>query len=70
DFNQVLCVRAKLDNQRIIRQQGAFLLFGMQESSKLTQANITASWIKNKLVIPKDSKNSILESLKSFGISK
>lgn len=70
DFNKVLCVRAKLENQRIIRQQGAFLLFGMQNETKLKQADIESSWIKEKILIPKEFKQSILDSLKSFGISK
>lgn len=70
DFNQVLCVRAKLDNQRIVRQQGSFLIFGMQETSKLEQANINPKWIRQKIIVPKEYKSKILNSLKSFGISK
>lgn len=70
DFNQVLCVKAKLDNQRIVRQQGSFLLFGMQETSKLEQANIDPAWIREKIIVPKEYKSKILKSLKSFGISK
>jgi hypothetical protein len=38
-INTVLCVKSKLNNPRIIRQDGAFLLFGINDN-KLTPAKI------------------------------
>lgn len=70
DFNQVLCVRAEFNNPRIIRQQGAFLLFGMQENSKLNPAEINKDWVAHKIRIPKEYKSHILEELRVFGISR
>ena len=72
DLQRVLCVRAKLNNQRISRQQGCFLLFGIGDS-KTEPAAIPDEWqrfapnskkilVKNKVIIMKE--------LKSFGISK
>ena len=42
DFEQVLCVRAKLNNIRISRQQGCFLLFGIniKDGKKFTPDKI------------------------------
>ena len=73
DISRVVCVRAKLNNPRIIRQQGCFLLFGMNEE-KQNCAEIEETWIRscndNKLIINKEFKNEILKELKSFGISR
>ena len=73
DLSRVVCVRAKLNNPRIIRQQGCFLLFGMNEE-KQNCAEIEETWIRscndNKLIINKEFKNEILKELKSFGISR
>lgn len=79
DFNRLVCVRAKLNNPRIIRQQGCFLLFGIN-NEKLIKAEVAQSWKRtlsgeadsddeNKLIIKDDAKGKILEELKSFGIS-
>ena len=74
DFNRVLCVRAKLNNYRIMRQQGCFLIFGMNET-KSKPAYLNNKWKKlvdNKyrIIIPKENKESILQGLRTFAISK
>ena len=72
DFVRVLCVRAKLNNARISRQQGCFLLFGIS-NNKLRPASIPDGWqrkAKNGQKFIVKNKESIMEELKSFGISK
>ena len=73
DFNQVLCVKVKLNNSRISRQQGAFLIFGI-DKSKLIPAQIPNIWQRkigdNKIIVKANSKANILKELKTFGISK
>lgn len=70
DLERVLCVRAKLNNVRISRQQGCFLLYGLNEN-KLQPAKMPEEWqqkIDGKQIIIKN-KAKIMEELKSFGIS-
>ncbi|WP_308022636.1 FRG domain-containing protein [Neisseria oralis] len=72
DFDRVLCVRAKLNNARISRQQGCFLLFGIS-NNKLRPASIPDGWqrkAKNGQKFIVRNKESIMEELKFFGISK
>jgi FRG domain protein len=72
DFGRILCVRAKLNNARISRQQGCFLLFGINDS-KLIPASIPDGWqrkAKNGQKFIVRNKESIMEELKFFGISK
>jgi hypothetical protein len=70
DLERVLCVRAKLNNTRISRQQGCFLLYGL-DKNKLQPAKVPEEWqqkIDGKKIIVKN-KAKIMEELKSFGIS-
>ena len=72
DFERVLCVRAKLNNARISRQQGCFLLFGINDS-KLKPASIPDGWqrkAKNNQQFIVKNKESIMEELRFLGISK
>ena len=74
DLKRILCVRAKLNNQRISRQQGCFLLFGIDDS-KLKSAAIPDEWQRlasnsQKFLVKADSKADIKKELESFGISK
>ena len=74
DLQRVLCVRAKLNNQRISRQQGCFLLFGI-ENRKILPAAIPNEWQRlasnnQKILVKAESKDAIMRELKSFGISK
>lgn len=72
DMQQVFVVKAKLDNARIIKQQGFFMIFGI-EGDKSQPANIPDQWILNrnrqeiKLVIPKEDKKAICDQLKVNG---
>ena len=72
DLTQVLCVRAKLNNIRISRQQGCFLLFGIN-NEKCNPAEISDDWkrlpTKGKRFIVRNKKQ-IMQELKAFGISR
>ncbi|MFB3238123.1 FRG domain-containing protein [Aeromonas salmonicida] len=69
----VVCVKPKMDNPRVVRQDGAFLLFGIGQN-KHTPATLPEEWIfrpKHKRYIIKSSdKLSILKQLYGVGISK
>ncbi len=74
DLLRVLCVRAKLNNQRISRQQGCFLLFGIG-GNKTEAAVIPDEWQRfasnsQKILVKAENKAAIMQGLKSFGISK
>ena len=73
DLLKVLCVRAKYKNERISRQQGAFLIFGIN-CSKSLPAKLPEEWLQklngNKLIIKADAKANIMKELNSFGINK
>lgn len=73
DLEKVICVKPKLNNKRIIRQQGCFLLFGIN-GEKTLKTNVNENWIRKdlnnrKFIIPKKRKKHILNDLKNFGIS-
>ncbi|PTO76984.1 FRG domain-containing protein [Vibrio splendidus] len=72
-MQSVVCVKPKLDNQRIIRQDGAFLLFGINEE-KSVSASIKPEWVLrpsgNRYIIKAKDKPEINKQLASLGISK
>lgn len=71
DLSRVVCVKAKLNNPRIIRQQGSFLIFGM-DSKKCTCSKVPEEWKKTlnmPIYINRNYKDNIQKELKSFGIS-
>lgn len=71
DLSRVLCVRAKLDNARIARQDGAFLLFGIGDK-KREHAVVPSEWIvcgPGGPSISFTSKHRIKRELEQFGIS-
>lgn len=71
DLSRVLCVRAKLDNARIARQDGAFLLFGIKDR-KREPADVPSDWIvcgPGGPSISFTSKHIIKRELEQFGIS-
>lgn len=86
DIGSVFAVIPKMDNPRIVRQSGAFLLFGIKESPSLeipenkqikSMADVPKEWIvrgnKDKgkrILIDKSSKNQILKELDMLGINK
>ena len=64
--HKVFCVMPKLNNERIIRQQGAFFIFGMG-SSKEKPAQITDEPIKIR--IEAASKKDFIKDLQILGIN-
>lgn len=70
DLSRVLCVKPLLENQRIIRQDGAFLLFGMGKQKddfvklsseyRLSRKNL-------RFIITAESKKEILKELSVLG---
>lgn len=64
--HKVLCVMPKLNNERIVRQQGAFFIFGMG-SSKDKPAQITDEPIKIR--IKAASKKDFIKDLQILGIN-
>lgn len=72
DLSRVLTVKVKLNNNRIVKQSGAFLLYGF-DIKKSNPAKIPDSWIiiKSKLdfIISLTDKDNILNELDTLGIN-
>jgi FRG domain len=71
DLSRVIAVRAKLDNARIARQDGAFLLFGITDK-KRECAQVPADWItcgNDSYRIVFSNKHKIKRELEQFGVS-
>lgn len=62
---EVFCVMPKLNNERIIRQQGAFFIFG-QGGTKDKPATFKDQ--PQIIIVDADSKKSILKELQVLGI--
>lgn len=56
DLNRVICVLPKLDNPRIIRQHGAFFLFGIEDGKKENMAKLESSMIKCNIPAKKEKR--------------
>lgn len=70
DLNNVLLVKPKMDNPRIVRQHGAFLLFGNKEGLKKNSiSTFNVEWIKLRIIIDANSKNDILRELSYLGVN-
>lgn len=69
DLLRVICVKPLLDNPRIIRQEGAFLLYGCN-NTKNAPAVLGDQVISGKLTINRDEKRNLLEQLRTLGISR
>ena len=73
DLERVLCVKPKMDNQRLIRQDGAFLLFGVNKT-KHDAASIPPKWVykpdSKRCIIKSENKDFILNELSKLGISR
>ncbi|MHC0045836.1 FRG domain-containing protein [Vibrio campbellii] len=72
DLSRVVCVQPKQDNKRIIKQSGAFLLFGMGEQlKKNTSAKIPSDYTLKEynITIPCKHKEQLLGSLEHLAIS-
>jgi len=68
DLERVICVKPKLDNPRLIRQEGAFLLFGCN-GVKNKPANFSTEIIVSKITINRDKKRELSDDLETLGIS-
>lgn len=72
-LGKVICVKPLLDNPRIIKQDGAFFLFGMGES-KIKPAIVPESYLAStgplRVIINGNDKLKILEQLSLLGITK
>ena len=66
--NRTICVRPKLNNERILRQDGAFFIFGIDGDSKKDAKKLEDDPITFR--IKADCKDSILEELRLLGINK
>lgn len=80
DISQVFAVRPKLDNPRIVRQQGAFLIYGVHQvqfpgfGDYKPIATLNKEWVikglsAERILIDKDSKSIILKELEQLGIT-
>ncbi len=66
DLSRTICVKPKLDNPRIIRQDGAFFLFGIDGDKAKCALSPEPSQI---FIIPKNKKKDILTQLEALGIN-
>ena len=69
DLLRVVCVKPLLDNPRIIRQEGAFLLYGCNVT-KLEPATLDDQTISGRFTINRDEKRNLLDQLRTLGISR
>lgn len=69
DLGRVVCVKPLLDNPRIIRQEGAFLLFGC-DKVKSEPAKIEDTVIVSRLTINRDEKQNLRDQLRTLGITR
>ena len=76
DMETIWCVKPLLKNKRIIRQQGAFLLFGIEgdckgcpKLKKVGMASMMKEIVYTKFSIEKGKKKEILKQLDILGIS-
>lgn len=67
DFDKTICVRAQKSNPRIIRQHGAFFLFGSKNADKLQMSTLPYKSFKMEVI--NSNKKQILRELERYGIS-
>jgi hypothetical protein len=68
DLTSVFCMRPYNNNPRIVRQDGYFFIFGIDEE-KRKPAEINRDWILDPIVIPNDCKKNILKDLEKLNIN-
>jgi hypothetical protein len=69
DINSVVCLRPRMNNPRIVRQDGYFFLFGIDYEKK-NCAKLNPGWIdERKFLIPHDAKQNILKELDILNIN-
>ncbi|MGF9659839.1 FRG domain-containing protein [Pantoea agglomerans] len=71
-LKSVVCVKPKLNNARIVRQDGAFLIFGIVDQ-KINCAEIPQNYYPpigtKRILIDKNSKEKIMAQLEKIGVS-
>jgi hypothetical protein len=67
-INSVVCLRPRMNNPRIIRQDGSFFLFGI-DGEKKNCAKIPPEWIKAPVIIPAERKKAILAELDKMDLN-
>ena len=68
DINSVVCLRPRMNNPRIIRQDGHFFLFGI-DRDKTNPAKLKPEWIdQRRFLIPAEAKKKILRELEALNI--
>lgn len=60
----------KKNNARIIRQSGAFIIFGLRDTRNRNKYDANSNYIKKEIIIDRNSKSIIIDQLSCFGISK
>jgi hypothetical protein len=69
DINSVVCLRPRMNNPRIVRQDGYFFLFGIHDTKKKC-AELNPEWIdKREFRIPYNEKQKILKELDILNIN-
>ncbi|WP_374682860.1 FRG domain-containing protein [Accumulibacter sp.] len=71
-LESVVCVKPKLDNARVIKQDGAFLLFGMngrKTESATVPAGFLAAAASKRLLVEPGKKAFIRKQLESLGLT-
>ncbi|EJG1749500.1 FRG domain-containing protein [Vibrio parahaemolyticus] len=72
-LESVVCVKPRLDNPRIIKQEGAFLLFGIQNNKRNCATFTEDKQVlvdSKRLIVMRENKQKILDQLASLGIMK
>ena len=68
-INSVVCLRPRMNNPRIVRQDGYFFLFGI-EYEKKNCAKLNLDWIDGREIsIPNNAKQKILDELNILNIN-
>ena len=67
-INKVYCVLPKLNNSRIIKQEGAFFIYGIKGNTKEEPAETLDK--PSEIIIKASAKKSILKELRLLGINK
>ncbi len=73
DLESVLCVKPKLDNPRIIKQDGAFFLYGIQDEKKnpaIIPDSYKVTTEFDRLIIRKETKRAISQQLSTLGLNR
>jgi hypothetical protein len=69
DINSVVCLRPRMNNPRIIRQDGCFFLFGI-DGEKKNPARLPQEWIDaRRFSVPSGAKKRLLEELDALNVN-